>query len=124
MKMNDEVTAFRAFLRRHQVIRTGIYITGTVIATIVTMSYTNSYNDHVEKQKEFIVLQNMQEDFTEMKTLLKTNNDMMASLMQDNVANKTLTGQLDVRTTNVEDRMLNVEERMTTMERVIYAPKK
>lgn len=113
----NELSAFRRFLRRHQFIRTLIHVSVTALVTIGLMLYTNSYEDHVEQQKEFIVVQNMQEDLTEMKTLLKSNNDMMMSLMQDNVATKTLTGQLDVRMTNVENRLSTLETR-------VYAPKR
>ena len=93
------------------------YIAASCCGTLFAVHYTNNYEDHVEQQKEFIVVQNMQEDLTEMKTLLKSNNDMMMSLMQDNVATKTLAGQLDIR-------MTGVETRLTSLENKVYAPKR
>lgn len=87
----------------------GIF-TATCAATVVGLVYTNNYNDHVDRQKEFVLVNEMQDDIQEIKMLQRQNNEMMGSLVQSNMKH--------------EIEIEQIEKRVENLERVNYAPKK
>lgn len=87
----------------------GIFV-ATCSATVVGLVYTNNYEDHVERQKELVLVNEMQDDITEIKMLQRQNNEMMGSLVRSSTKH-------DVAIDQMEKRIENVE-------RIVYVPKK
>lgn len=98
----------RAWAKVHQ--RTlGVFI-ATCLATIFGFVYTNYNEDHVERQKEFVLVNNMQDDIQEIKIGQRQSNEMMANFIRSNTKH-------DVEIQQIEKRVENIE-------RIVYAPKK
>lgn len=74
----------------------------TCAATVVGLVYTSNYNDHVDRQKEFVLVNEMQDDIQEIKMLQRQNNDMLSTLNQNNIETKTKLDQVEKRVENLE----------------------
>lgn len=79
----------------------GIFI-ATCAATVVGIVYTNNYEDHVERQKEFVLVNEMQDDIQEIKMLQRQNNEMVNTVMQSNIETKVKLEQVEKRVENME----------------------